>query len=98
DAEARRRYDRDRLVRTGGPEVRRMVTVVDGASSLSPEQCQGLADAFRHVSDSPKGELEPKWFEAFRYTWPHPQHPPDLYAIDPLSRAVMNFAGLVGRE
>ncbi|HEX5266157.1 MAG TPA: hypothetical protein VFW24_05245 [Acidimicrobiales bacterium] len=98
DAEARRRYDRDRLVRTGGPEVRRMVTVVDGASSLSPEQCEGLADAFRHVSDSPKGELEPRWFEALRYTWPHPQHPPDLYSIDPLSRAVMNFAGLVGRE
>ncbi|HET6810843.1 MAG TPA: hypothetical protein VFH50_07530 [Acidimicrobiales bacterium] len=98
DAEARRRYDRDGLVRAGGPEVRRMVTVVDQAGSLSRQRCEELAAAFRQVSDSPKGELEPRWFEVFRYAWPHPQHPPDLYAIDPVSRAVMNYAGIVGRE
>ena len=98
DAEARRRYDRDGLVRSGGPEVRRMVTVVDRGTSLSREHCEQLADAFREVSDSPKGELEAKWFEVFRYTWPHPQHPPDLYAIDPVSRAVLNYAGLAARE
>jgi hypothetical protein len=98
DAEARRRYDRDGLVRAGGPEVRRMVTVVDQACALSLERCEELAAAFRRVSDSPKGDLEPRWLDVFRYTWPHPQHPPDLYAIDPLSRTVMNYAGLVGRE
>ena len=98
DAETRRRYDRAGLVRSGGPEVRRMVAVVDRTTLLSAAECQQLAEAFRRVSDFPKGELEPKWFEAFRYTWPFPQHPPDLYAIDPLSRAVMNFAGLEARE
>ena len=98
DSEARLRYDRDGLVRSGSPELRRMVTVVDAVVTLSPERCQQLADAFRQVSDSPKGDLEPKWFEVFRYTWPYPQHPPDLYAIDPLSRAVMNHAGLAARE
>ena len=75
-----------------------MVAVVDRTAGLSSEDCQRLAEAFRRVSDSPKGELEPEWFEAFRYTWPFPQHPPDLYAIDPLSRAVMNYAGLAARE
>ena len=97
DDAARRRYDRAALL-DAGPSARRMVDVVDRAASLSDSSCRALAEAFRRVSDSPKGDLDENWSEVFRYTWPYPQHPPDLYAIDPLSRAAMSYAGLVARE
>lgn len=98
DRETRRRYDREQLLRAGGPEGRRMIGVVDAVAVLSREQCERLAAAFRGASDSRKGDLEQKWSEAFRYAWPYPQHPADLYAVDPLSRAVLTYAGLVARE
>ena len=98
EREARHRYSREELARQAGAEGRRMAAVVDRAGALSAEECRALAGVFRQISDSVGQDLAPGWEQAFRYTWPYPQHPPDLYAIDPLSRAAATYGGIVARE
>ncbi len=79
-----------------------MVAVVDAVSSLDRSQAEALDAAYwstRAAAGSAgwPGLVE-AWERAFTYSAAFPDHPGDLYAIDPWSRVAFSYAGLLARE
>jgi len=96
DAEVRRRYDPDALVRRAGDVGAAMVAVVDAAASLTDDQRRTLHEAYEAtVPEMLAAGLHDQWERAFTYQRPFPEHPGDLYAIDPWCRAAFDYAVLV---
>lgn len=102
EAETRRRWDRDGLVAACGSIGRRMVEVVEAVDGLEWDGCSALDAAYWSVRAEVEAERGPagveEWERAFSYSQPYPEHPGDLYAIDPWSRSAFSYAGLVARE
>lgn len=77
----------------------RMVAVVDAVTSMERPQAVALESAYWTTREAAGGSgVEKAWEQAFSYSRAFPEHPGDLYAIDPWSRAAFSYAGLVARE
>ena len=96
DAEVRRRYDAEALIRRAGDIGAAMAAVNDTAAALSDDQRLALHEAYvAVVPDMLAAGLRDQWERVFTYQRPFPEHPGDLYAIDPWCRAAFNYAVLV---
>lgn len=99
EAEIRRRWDRDALVSECGVLGAAMAEVVEAAAALDRDRCLRLQQAYREAAWQAEGEgRSEEWERAFCYSAPYPEHPGDLYAIDPRSRLALGYAGLIARE
>lgn len=96
DAEVRRRYDPEALVRRAGDIGVAMVDVIEAAMQLTLDQRRALHEGYEQiVPELRSAGLLDDWEKVFRYHRPFPEHPGDLYAIDPYCRAAFDFAVLV---
>ncbi|HET6795464.1 MAG TPA: hypothetical protein VFH45_13525 [Acidimicrobiales bacterium] len=99
EEEIRRRWDAGALVSAHGDLGAAMVEVVRRAESLSVADCGELVSAYGRMHDD--AEAAGLWRqveECYAYTLPYPEYPGNLFAIDPLARAAMGYAGLAARE
>ena len=99
EAQIKARWDREAVLTGCGSVGPRMVAVVQAIWDLDRSRAQAL-DAAYWATLSAAGEagvLE-AWERAFTYSAGFPDHPADLYAIDPWSRAAFSYAGLIARE
>ena len=99
EEEIRRRWDPDTLVASHGDIGQAMVDVARRAASLEGAECDALVAAYgRMQADAEAAGLWPRVEECFAYTLPYPEYPGNLFAIDPLARSAMGYAGLIARE
>jgi len=76
-----------------------MVRVVDAIPNLDRPRAEALEAAYWSTRDAAEAAgVVQAWERAFAYSAPFPDHPGDLYAIDPWSRVAFSYAGLLARE
>ena len=96
EAEVVRRYEPDGLVRRAGDIGREMVAVIDAVGRFEHDQRQAVHHAYETiVPDVVAAGLREEWEKVFTYQRPFPEHPGDLYSIDPWCRAAFAYAVLV---
>jgi len=76
-----------------------MVAVVDAIPVMDRSGAEALERAYWSTREAAEaaGVVE-AWERAFAYSAAFPDHPGDLYAIDPWSRVAFSYAGLLARE
>jgi len=99
EAQVRRRWDRQGVLDGCGPVGEAMVRVVDAIPNLDRPRAEALEAAYWSTREAAEaaGVVE-AWERAFAYTAAFPDHPGDLYAIDPWSRVAFSYVGLLARE
>lgn len=99
EAEIRARWDAE-AVRDGcGSLGPRMLAVVRAIGDLDRSRAEALdAGYWKTRAEADAAGVVEEWERAFTYSAGFPEHPADLYAIDPWSRVAFSYAGLIARE
>lgn len=99
EAAIKARWNRDAVVVGCGSQGLRMVAVVQAIWDMDRARAEAL-DAGYWVTrtEAEEAGVVEDWERAFTYSAGFPEHPADLYAIDPWSRVAFSYAGLVARE
>jgi len=76
-----------------------MIRVVDAIPDLDRARAEALEAAYWSTRQAAEAAgVVGAWERAFAYSAAFPDHPGDLYAIDPWSRVAFSYAGLLARE
>lgn len=99
EAQVKARWDRDGVLAGCGSVGPRMVSVVQAIWDLDRSRAEALDAAYwKTRAEAEQAGVVQEWERAFTYGAGFPEHPADLYAIDPWSRAAFSYAGLIARE
>jgi hypothetical protein len=99
ESEIKARWDRDAVLAQCGSVGPRMLAVIQAIWDLDRGRAEALDSAYWTTrSDAETAGVVAAWERAFTYSAGFPEHPGDLYAIDPWSRVAFSYAGLIARE
>lgn len=99
EAQIKARWDPEGVRAGCGSVGPRMLAVIQAIWGLDRSRAEALDAGYwaTQVEAEEVGLLK-DWERAFTYSAGFPDHPADLYAIDPWSRVAFSYAGLIARE
>ena len=99
EGQIKARWDREAVLTGCGSVGPRMVAVIQAVWDLDRPRAEALEAGYWSTrAEAEAAGVVEDWERAFTYSAGFPDHPPDLYAIDPWSRVAFSYAGLIARE
>ena len=99
EAQIKARWDHEAVLAGCGSVGPRMLGVIQAIWDLDRPRAEALdAGYWATLAEAQEAGVVKDWERAFTYSAGFPDHPADLYAIDPWSRVAFSYAGLIARE